>query len=170
MRELGGFRMGPFELMDLIGHDVNFAVTSSVFAGFYYDRRYTPSITQQRLVEAGMLGRKSGRGFFDYRSEAPRPEPRTDRALGERIFERILVMLINEAVDAVQWRVASPSDIDLALRTGVNYPKGLLAWGAELGWQRVLARLTALQDEYGEDRYRPSALLKRIVRDGGVPW
>jgi len=170
MREIGGFRMGPFELMDLIGHDVNFAVTSTVFAGFYYDRRYTPSITQQRLVEAGMLGRKSGRGFYDYRAEAVRPEPRMDRALGERILERILVMLINEAVDAVYWRVASPSDIDLAVRTGVNYPKGLLAWGEELGWQRVLARLAALQEEYGEDRYRPSALLKRIVREGVRPW
>jgi len=170
MRELGGFRMGPFELMDLIGHDVNFAVTSSVFAGFYYDRRYTPSVTQQRLVEAGMLGRKSGRGFYDYAEGATKPTARTDRELGARVLDRILVMLINEAVDAVHWRVASPADVDLAVQKGVNYPKGLLAWGEELGWAYVLERLMALQDEYGEDRYRPSVLLKRIVRDGARPW
>ena len=170
MRALGGFRMGPFEVMDLIGHDVNFAVTSSVFAGFYYDRRYTPSVSQQRLVEAGLLGRKTGRGFYDYRGDAPRPEPTTDRELGAQVLERILVMLINEAVDAVQWRVASPADIELAMTKGVNYPKGLLAWGQELGWPRVLSRLSSLQEEYGEDRYRPSALLKRIVREGRTPW
>ena len=170
MRELGGFRMGPFELMDLIGHDVNFAVTSSVFAAFYYDRRFTPSITQQRMVEAGMLGRKSGRGFYDYQPGASRPAAREDRALGQVILDRILAMLINEAVDAVHWRVASPTDVDLAVRKGVNYPKGLLAWGEELGWPVVLGRLTGLQDEYGEDRYRPSVLLKRLARDGALQW
>lgn len=162
--------MGPFELMDLIGHDVNFAVTSSVFAGFFYDRRFTPSITQQRLVEAGMLGRKTGRGFYDYRPNAPKPVPLADRALGAEILERILVMLINEAVDAVHWRVASPQDIDLAVKKGVNYPKGLLAWGEELGWPRVLGRLTTLYEEYGEDRYRPSVLLKRMARGEARPW
>lgn len=164
MRELGGFRMGPFELMDLIGHDVNFAVTSAVFAGFFYDRRYTPSITQQRLVDAAMLGRKTGRGFYDYENNAAKPAPTTDQALGQTILERVLVMLINEAVDAVHWGVASPQDIDLAVQKGVNYPKGLLAWGAELGWPHVLARLTALHEEYGEERYRPSVLLKRLSR------
>jgi 3-hydroxybutyryl-CoA dehydrogenase len=86
------------------------------------------------------------------------------------VFERILAMLINEAVDAVHWRVASPADIDLAVRKGVNYPKGLLAWGEEWGWKRVLDRLTSLQEDYGEDRYRPSVLLKRIVREGRHPW
>jgi 3-hydroxybutyryl-CoA dehydrogenase len=166
MREIGGFRMGPFELMDLIGHDVNFAVTRSIFEAFFYDPRYKPSITQQRLVDAGMLGRKTGRGFYDYRDGAARPKPREDRELGAQIFERILVMLINEAVDAVLWRVASPADIDLAVLKGVNYPKGLLAWGDDMGLDRVLSGLTALEEEYGEDRYRPSALLKRMVREG----
>ena len=139
MREIGGFRMGPFELMDLIGHDVNFAVTSSIFAGFFYDRRYTPSITQQRLVDAAMLGRKTGRGFYDYR-RMPRSPCRRDRsrARATRDLERILVMLINEAVDAVHWRVATPQDIDLAVQKGVNYPKGLLAWGEAIGWPHVL--------------------------------
>jgi 3-hydroxybutyryl-CoA dehydrogenase len=170
MRELGGFRMGPFELMDLIGHDVNFAVTSSVFAGFFYDRRYTPSVTQQRLVDAAMLGRKTQRGFYDYRPDATKPAPSTDPELGHAILERILVMLINEAVDAVHWRVATPQDIDLAVQKGVNYPKGLLAWGEELGWPHVLTRVTALHEEYGEERYRPSVLLKRLSRGAARLW
>jgi 3-hydroxybutyryl-CoA dehydrogenase len=167
MRELGAFRMGPFELMDFIGLDVNLAVTRSVFEALGYEPRYRPSLTQQRLVDAGMLGRKTGQGFYDYRAGVPEPQPLGDRALGEQVFERILVMLINEAIDAVHWGVASPRDIDLAVTRGVNYPKGLLAWGDELGLDRVLTALTTLFDEYGEDRYRPSVLLKRLVRDGG---
>ena len=166
MRELGGFRMGPFELMDLIGLDVNFAVTRSVFEAFFFDQRYKPSLTQQRLVEAGMLGRKTGRGFYEYGEGAVKPQASVDPALGAQILERVLAMLINEAVDAVHWRVASAAEIDLAVTKGVNYPKGLLAWGAELGFERVLAKLTELQELYGEDRYRPSVLLTRIVRDG----
>lgn len=166
MRELGGFRMGPFELMDLIGLDVNLAVTSSVFEAFAFDPRYKPSLTQRRLVDAGMLGRKTGRGFYDYAAGAAKPKPTVDPVLGAQILDRILAMLINEAVDAVYWRVASPAEIDLAMTKGVNYPKGLLAWGAELGFDRVLAQLTQLRELYGEDRYRPSVLLKRIVRDG----
>ena len=166
MRELGRFRMGPFELMDFIGHDVNFAVTRSVFEAFFFDPRYRPSVVQQRRVEAGWLGKKSGRGFYDYRDGATRPEPTRDPARGGAIVERVLAMLVNEAVDAVFLRVASPRDIDLAMTKGVNYPKGLLAWGLELGLERVLERLEALQDEYGEDRYRPSPLLRRMVRHG----
>ena len=73
MRECGGFRMGPCELMDLIGHDVNFAVTRSVWQAFFHDPRYQPSLVQQQLVDAGWLGRKSGRGFYDYRGETPVP-------------------------------------------------------------------------------------------------
>ena len=73
MRELGGFRMGPFELMDFIGNDVNYAVTRSVYEGMFHDPRYKPSITQQRLVEAGRFGRKSGRGYYDYTSGPSRP-------------------------------------------------------------------------------------------------
>jgi len=167
MRELGGFRMGPFELMDFIGLDVNLAVTKSVFEALGFDPRYRPSLTQQRLVDAGRLGRKTKQGFYDYRQGPLEPEPLIDHALGERIFDRILSMLINEAIDAVHWRVASPADIDLAVTKGVNYPKGLLAWGDERGLDHVLEALMALQEEYGEDRYRPSALLRRMVRDGG---
>ena len=166
MRKLGGFRMGPFELMDLIGLDVNYAVTCSVFEAFYHDPRYRPSLTQRRLVEAGFLGRKTGRGFYDYREGAQLPEPIQDQELGRTILDRVLAMLVNEAVDAVFFNVATPADIDLAMTRGVNYPKGLLAWGDEIGLDHVLDRLTALQAEYGEDRYRPSPLLRRMVHEG----
>jgi 3-hydroxybutyryl-CoA dehydrogenase len=78
MREAGGFRMGPFELMDMIGHDVNYAVTCSVWNAFYNDPRFQPSLVQKELVDAGFLGKKSGRGFFDYRTGAEKPVPSTE--------------------------------------------------------------------------------------------
>jgi 3-hydroxybutyryl-CoA dehydrogenase len=168
MRDLGGFRMGPFELMDFIGHDVNFAVTRSVYEQTFHEPRYRPSLSQQRLVEAGRLGRKSGRGVYDYRDGATTPPPATmDRTLGQRVLDRILAMLVNEAADAVHWRVASAADVDLAMTRGVNYPKGLLAWGDELGAGRVLQTLEALHESYGEDRYRASPLVRRAARANG---
>ena len=166
MREIGGFRMGPFELMDFIGHDVNFAVTSSVFEAFFFDPRYRPSLTQRRLVDAGLYGRKRGRGFYDYADGAAKPAPVEDAALGRAIVDRVLAMLVNEAVDALYLRVASPADIETSMTKGVNYPKGLLAWGDEIGAAEVLRRLEALQADYGDDRYRPSVLLRRRARDG----
>jgi 3-hydroxybutyryl-CoA dehydrogenase len=165
MKALGKFRMGPFELMDFIGNDVNYAVTRSVYDGMFQDPRYRPSLTQKRLVEAGFLGRKSGRGYFHYAAGAVNPAPKTDPHTQLLIFERILAMLINEAVDAVFMGVASPEHVDLAMTKGVNYPKGLLAWANEIGLSRVLGWLEHLQQEYGEDRYRPSPLLRRMVRD-----
>ncbi len=167
MKSLGGFRMGPFELMDFIGNDVNYAVTKSVFEAMYFDPRYRPSLTQRRLVESGWLGRKSGRGYYDYAAGAAAPVPTEDAALGRVIVDRVLAMLINEAADAVQMRVASPADIELAMTKGVNYPAGLLAWGDAIGPTSVLATLETLQAEYGEDRYRPSPLLRRVARQGG---
>lgn len=164
MRELGKFRMGPFELMDFIGNDVNLAVTRSVFEALFYDPRYKPSVTQQRLVEAGSFGRKTGRGYYDYADGAVKPEPRSDPVIALLIFERIIAMLINEAVDAVHMNVASASDVDLAMTRGVNYPKGLLAWCDEIGAERVLAWMTRLHEEFGEDRYRPSPLLRRMAK------
>jgi 3-hydroxybutyryl-CoA dehydrogenase len=168
MRELGGFKMGPFELMDFIGNDVNFAVTRSVFEATYFDPRYKPSVTQQRLFEAGFFGKKTGRGYYDYGPDAKTQQPVQDHALGQRILERILAMLINEAADAVLFRVASANDVDIAMTKGVNYPKGLLAWADELGIPTVLARLESLHTEYGEDRYRPSALLRRMAAEGKI--
>lgn len=168
LRTVGGFRMGPFELMDFIGHDVNFAVTRSVFDGMYHDPRYRPSLRQQRLLEAGWLGRKSGRGFYDYAEGATMPAPADDPALAQRIVDRVLAMLVNEAVEAVHLGICSVSDVELAMTTGVNYPRGLLAWGDEIGAPTVLARLQALQYETGDDRYRPSVRLRRAAQ-AGIP-
>ena len=167
MREIGGFKMGPFELMDLIGNDVNFAVTKTIFEGLFYDPRYRPSLTQRAMVVGGRLGRKSNVGYYDYRTGHDNPKPKEDRALGTRIFDRILAMLINEAADAVHFRIASASDIDLAMTKGVNYPKGLLAWCDEIGAKTVYERMCILHDDYGDDRYRPSVLLKRMAANGG---
>lgn len=165
MTELGGFKMGPFTLMDYIGNDVNYTVTETVFAAFYFDPRYRPSLTQKRHSEAGYLGRKSGRGYYNYAEGVTMPEPVRDEKLGVAIRDRILVMLMNEAIDALFLNIASKTDIDLAMTKGVNYPKGLLAWAEEVGLDWVLAKLSELQEEYGEDRYRPSPLLKRMVRN-----
>lgn len=164
MTEIGGFKMGPFTLMDYIGNDVNYTVTETVFTSFYFDPRYKPSFTQKRHSEAGYLGRKSGRGYYNYAENTPLQSPKEDLILGKEIFERILVMLINEAIDAMFLNVGSKEAIDLAMTKGVNYPKGLLAWAEELGHGWVLEKLEILFHEYGEDRYRPSPLLRRLVR------
>ena len=165
MRTIGGFRMGPFELMDFIGNDVNFAVTRSIYEGFFFEPRYRPSLTQQALVASGYLGRKSGRGYYDYHVGAAAPEPMRDETVGAAIVDRIRAMLINEAVDALRLGVASAAAIDTAMVSGVNYPKGLLAWCDELGAAAVLATLERLHTEYGEERYRPSPLLRQAARD-----
>lgn len=165
MKELGGFRMGPFELMDYIGNDVNYAVTESVFAAFYYDPRYKPSFTQKRHSEAGWYGRKSGRGYYDYSKNAIKLEPIKDEKLGAIILNRILAMLINEAADALFLNVASKEDIDLAMTKGVNYPKGLLKWADEIGINICLSRLEELYNLYCEDRYRPSPMLRKMAEN-----
>ena len=149
-----GFRMGPFELMDLIGHDVNYAVTESVFRSLYFDPRYRPSVTQKRLTEAGWLGKKSGRGFYEYNSESNNA---SDTVISSPdISDRIITMLINEAYDAVHFGIASEADIDTAMTKGVNYPKGLIQWGREIGLQQIAERMNILYQKYQEDRYRLS--------------
>lgn len=165
MTHFGGFKMGPFTLMDYIGNDVNYAVTESVFAAFYYDPRFRPSFTQKRHSEAGFFGRKTGRGYYNYAEGVELPKPTENETIGKAIFERVLVMLINEAIDAVFLQVASVEDVDLAMTKGVNYPKGLLKWADEIGLENVLSKLELLFEEYGDDRYRPNPLLRRMVKE-----
>ncbi len=173
MKELGGFRMGPFQLMDFIGNDVNYKVTETVFTEFYYDPRYKPSFTQKRYAQAGYLGRKSGKGFYDYDDNGKIIIPNADEApfnreKGQRIFDRILVMLINEAADALFLNIASAKDIDLAMKNGVNYPKGLLEWANEKGIDWCVEKMDALYDTYREDRYRCSPLLRKMNEEGSA--
>jgi 3-hydroxybutyryl-CoA dehydrogenase len=271
LRESGGFRMGAFELMDMIGHDVNYSVTCSVYDGFYQDPRFTPSLLQKELVDAGWLGRKSGRGFYDHTLPVP---PAADalpgtaplkltvegdlgcaaaladlatdagmvvertggsgtlsiggvhvaltdgRTATERAAEtgepfvlfdlaldyagctrialaaadqtsseqlaavagffqglgkvvsviddapgmvvmRTVAMLANEAADTVQQGIASAQDVDLAMRKGVNYPLGPLAWADIVGLRTISTVLHNLSTFYGQDRYRLSPLLRR---------
>ena len=165
MKSGGGFRMGPFELMDFIGNDVNYAVTESVFTAFYFDPRYKPAFTQKRLSEAGYLGRKSARGYYNYEEGAEKPAAAEDPGLGNEIFERVLVMLINEAADALFLNIASAEDLDNAMTKGVNYPKGLLAWADEKGIGWCVESMDALYDRYREDRYRCSPLLRTMHKD-----
>ncbi len=165
MTSLGGFKMGPFTLMDFIGHDVNYRVTESIFTSFFYDPRYKPSFTQKRLFEAGYFGKKSGRGFYNYAEGETLPQPLKDDVLAKSIVERIVAMLINEAADAVALNVASVQDIETAMTKGVNYPKGLLAWADEWGIEKVINILDGLYHEYHEDRYRVSSLLRKMERE-----
>lgn len=163
MRTLGNFKMGPFELMDLIGVDVNFSVTTTVYKDYFNDPKYKPSLLQQRMSEAKLHGRKTGKGFFDYREGAEKPIARKDDALYEQIFLRIISMLINEAVEAKRLGVANDEDIELAMQKGVNYPKGLLSWGREIGYTKISETLQNLYNEYKEERYRQSPLLNKLA-------
>lgn len=165
MREFGGFRMGPFELMDLIGNDINATVTATIWRQLFYEPAFRPSLLQQRLVEAGFFGRKSGRGFYSYAPQAAKPEPHRDDALGRAVCDRILSLLINGAAEALRLQVAGRDDLDRAMTHGVNYPKGLLRWADEIGIDTVLASLEALFGEYHDRKYAPSPLLVRMARE-----
>ncbi|WP_160139167.1 3-hydroxyacyl-CoA dehydrogenase NAD-binding domain-containing protein [Chryseobacterium sp. c4a] len=162
MKTLGNFKMGPFELMDLIGVDVNFAVTTTVYKDYFYDPKYKPSLLQQRMSEAKLHGRKTGKGFYDYSEGAVKPEAQKDDVLYQQIFLRIISMLINEAVEAKRLGVANDEDIELAMQKGVNYPKGLLGWGKEIGYSKISETLLDLYNEYQEERYRQSPLLRKM--------
>ena len=171
LKTLGGFRMGPFELMDFIGNDVNYTVTETVFTAFYFDPRYKPAFTQKRFAEAGYLGRKSGKGYYDYDENGKKIESNAvtlsavEESLKEQIFNRVLVMLINEAADALFLNIASAEDIDNAMTKGVNYPNGLLAWADEKGIDWCVSKMDELYNEYHEDRYRCSPLLRKMNKD-----
>ncbi|WP_340155219.1 3-hydroxyacyl-CoA dehydrogenase NAD-binding domain-containing protein [uncultured Winogradskyella sp.] len=176
LKSLGDFRMGPFELMDFIGNDVNYTVTETVFTAFYFDPRYKPSLTQKRFSEAGYLGRKSGKGYYNYDQNGKiintnHTNSRTfetyeeEMVLKNQIFDRVLVMLINEAADALFLNIASAEDIDNAMTKGVNYPNGLLAWADEKGIDWCVSKMDELYNEYHEDRYRCSPLLRKMNRE-----
>ena len=165
MTSVGGFRMGPFELMDFIGHDVNYRVTESVFESFFYDPRFKPSFSQKRLFEAGYYGRKSGRGFYNYAEGVEKKASSQDQALLEKIYKRVLVMLINEAADALFLNIANREDLDTAMTKGVNYPKGLLRWADEYGLENVQNDLDELYNYYHEDRYRLSPIIRNLVKE-----
>ncbi|WP_374261706.1 3-hydroxyacyl-CoA dehydrogenase PaaH [Zoogloea sp.] len=133
MREAGGFKMGPFELTDMIGHDVNFAVSKSVWNAYYNDPRFQPSLIQQELVDAGFYGKKSGRGFYDYREGAEHPEPKSAvaqpapadivlhgrsaavEAIADRLYERGVAYTWGEAADG---RIAEVGDAVLFVTDG----------------------------------------------------
>ena len=168
MKEFGGFRMGPFELMDYIGNDINYTATKAVYDGTNHDPRYKPSPTQKKMMDEGLLGRKSGEGYFDYSESAVNPEPQKNEELGRKIFSRILAMLINAAADALNTSIATRDDIDTAMTTGVNYPKGLLKWADEIGIENVLKQLQGLQSNSNDNRYQPSPLLIKMSQDNTI--
>ena len=165
MKKIGGFRMGPFELMDYIGNDVNYNATEAIFIGSNYNPRYKPSPTQKRMVDNRLLGRKSGKGYYDYSHDAVIPSPQKDEELGKQIFNRILAMLINEAADALNLSIASRDDIDTAMTIGVNYPKGLLKWADEIGVKSVDNQLKKLHSNSNDDRYKSSPLLIKMGKN-----
>ncbi len=163
-----GFRMGPLELTDLIGQDVNLAVGTSVWEQTGRDPRYAPTGLQEALVAAGHLGRKSGRGVYPYdadgRPERAAPdEARLAELVGGPVLTdpvaRTLAMLVNEAVDLVRRGEASAEDVDTAMTLGTNYPTGPVAWGEEIGHDVVRARLAELDRAFPGGRYRPSPAL-----------
>jgi 3-hydroxybutyryl-CoA dehydrogenase len=160
MREDGGYRMGPFELMDLIGIDVNLEVARS----FHRQRpiaRWEPHPIQERLVAEGRLGRKTGAGFYEYTEGGGSggATPPVDDVRAE-ILHRVVAQLINEGSFAADEGVADPADIDTAMRLGLNHPRGPFEWLELLGADRVVAVLDGLRDRTGSDRYEVAPPLR----------
>lgn len=172
-----GFRMGPFELIDTIGLDVNLAVSESVWEAFGRAPRYLPHALQRVLVQAGRLGRKTGAGFYDWTDGergapwarlAPDGTPRGAKPLdADAIRDRVLATVVNEAASAVEDRTAGPVAIDTAMRLGTNWPDGPLAWGERLGLLPVVATLDALAATAPDARYAVVPLLRSLAGSGG---
>jgi 3-hydroxybutyryl-CoA dehydrogenase len=173
LRTEGGFRMGPFELMDLVGVDTGFEISQSFYEQSFGEPRWRPSQITARYVAAGRYGRKSGRGYYDYSSDPYRsldPDPPEGGVGAEAlpshggVLERIVCQVINECAFALGEGVGSAEDIDTGMVLGLNYPRGPLAWADEIGLDRVLAVLDGLWEEYREERYRAAPELRRRVR------
>jgi 3-hydroxybutyryl-CoA dehydrogenase len=169
-----GFRLGPFELADLVGTDVNLAAGTAIFDGFFGDPRFRPAQVQARVVDAGRLGRKSGAGYYEYGTDGARGAPWTALARRPRLPQlgaaqieaRVLAAIVNEAASAVADEVAAPADIDTAMRLGANWPEGPIAWGERVGLSSVVHTLDALHASVPDGRYRVVPLL-RARADGG---
>jgi 3-hydroxybutyryl-CoA dehydrogenase len=158
--ELGGFPLGPFELMDVVGVDVGLAVTKSMWEQSFGEPRWRPSPIQVAQVAAGRLGRKSGGGFYaegDSWRSMPAAEP--DRAA--TILDRIVANLVNEAAFALQAGISTPADLERAMVVGLNHPKGPEAWEREWTRERIVEILDTLWDTEHDPRYRVSPRLRR---------
>ncbi|HET9416640.1 MAG TPA: 3-hydroxyacyl-CoA dehydrogenase NAD-binding domain-containing protein [Candidatus Limnocylindria bacterium] len=174
-----GFRMGAFELADVVGTDVNLAAGEAIFDGFHADPRYRPAQVQQRVVDAGRLGRKTNAGYYDYDVDGTRGEPwsaLTHRPEGSpllpaiepaQIEARVLATIVNEAASAVADGVAAPEAIDTAMRLASNWPEGPLAWGERIGLEPVVHTLDALHLAVPDGRYRVTPLLRSLALSGG---
>jgi 3-hydroxybutyryl-CoA dehydrogenase len=176
VRTEGGFRMGPFELMDLVGVDTGLEISKSFYEQSFGEPRWRPSPIAARYVAAGLHGRKSGRGYYDYSSDPyrpPDPDPpppaRADANVAPAVggvLERIVCQVINECAFALGEGGGSAEDIDTGMTLGLNYPRGPLTWADQIGLDRVLAVLDGLWEEYREERYRPAPALRGLVRAG----
>ena len=157
-----GFRMGPLQLADLIGHDVNLAVSESLFERYYYHPRFRPSHLQRSMVEAGRLGRKSGQGFYDYAAEHQEETPENE-APSEEVALRVISCIINEAFLTLSEGVASAENIDEAMKLGANYPRGPFEWAEEIGARKVLRTLDSLRANHGEAYVAAPSLRERAA-------
>jgi 3-hydroxybutyryl-CoA dehydrogenase len=173
----GGFRMGPFELLDLIGLDVNLEIARSFFQQGGEPERWRPSPIQEKLVAEGRLGRKSGRGYHDYgegQERVPDPEPGIDAPTldpeqlakidpaAEQVLTRLFAQIANETAFALEEEIASPADMETAMRLGFNWPLGPLGLARLIGPDRAADLLERLEAEKGA-AYAPAPRLRRII-------